>query len=374
MIGCNAAGGTHHAFRDRGEGYCIFNDIAVAVALGMRGMAATGSPGDAVRFRFEHRPHRQSARDDSQQVRPSREKGSRALCDVLVRVQRAAVIDLDVHQGNGTAAMLSPDAAASARASSGREGEQAGNAAGIAWAAELYGGYGRGGGTPTGGRGAFTASLHGEKNYPWKSRVHGSLDIGLDDGVGEEEYLQSVDSLLASVGRWLEDSWAAEKESIEASDGAADGRAREGETRPPCSPAGPAGVGASRSLLEQPYRGVRVTAVRRSGPEALERGAGSLLVHCDADLVHFQAGVDALKQDRLGRLGLSRAALHRRNQKVFGAVGTWGLPCVVTMGGGYARPIEASVRAHGDVFAQAAAAARSLALRREKELAPRRHP
>lgn len=68
-----------------------------------------------------------------------------------------------------------------------------------------------------------------------------------------------------------------------------------------------------------------------------------------------------MKQDRLGRLGVTRTCLHRRNEIVLRAVEGWGAPCVVSMGGGYSRPIEASVRAHGDVFAQASVANRRMA-------------
>ena len=80
--GCaaNLAGGTHHAFADRGEGYCVFNDVAVAIRR-------------------------------LQQTRG---------------IRRAAVIDCDVHQGNGTAAIFAGD------------------------------------------RDVFTCSLHGAKNYPFK--------------------------------------------------------------------------------------------------------------------------------------------------------------------------------------------------------------
>src|SRR5205823_5567615 len=60
LIAANLAGGTHHAFRDRGEGYCVFNDVAVAAAVLLR--------------------------DDA--------------------IRRAAIVDCDVHQGNGTAAIF----------------------------------------------------------------------------------------------------------------------------------------------------------------------------------------------------------------------------------------------------------------------------
>ncbi len=96
----NLAGGTHHAFADRGEGYCVFNDVAVAARVLQR---------DA-------------------------------------EIVRVAVIDCDVHQGDGTAAIFRDD--------------------------------------PT----VFTLSLHGAKNYPFKKQTS-DLDLELDDGTGDEPYL-----------------------------------------------------------------------------------------------------------------------------------------------------------------------------------------
>jgi acetoin utilization deacetylase AcuC-like enzyme len=67
-------------------------------------------------------------------------------------------------------------------------------------------------------------------------------------------------------------------------------------------------------------------------------------------LVFYQAGVDALKGDALGRLAMSRAGLARRNHAVFSACLAAGVPCVTVMGGGYTRPSDASIEAHADVF------------------------
>lgn len=107
-VGVNLAGGTHHAFADHGEGYCVFNDIAVAIR------------------------HQQRQR----------------------RVQRVVVIDCDVHQGNGTAAIFRDD--------------------------------------PT----VFTLSLHGRRNFPFHKEV-GDLDVALDDDVADGEYLDALDGALA---------------------------------------------------------------------------------------------------------------------------------------------------------------------------------
>ena len=110
--GCaaNLAGGTHHAARDAGAGFCVFNDAAVA-ALAMR---AEG------------------------------------------RVQRVAVIDCDVHQGDGTAAILADEPA------------------------------------------VFTLSLHGDKNFPFR-KMPSNLDIALADGTDDAAYLPVLADALGEV-------------------------------------------------------------------------------------------------------------------------------------------------------------------------------
>lgn len=109
-LAMNLAGGTHHAFADRGEGFCVFNDVAVAV----RALQADG----------------------------------------LVR--RAAIVDLDVHQGNGTHALFAGDAAVT------------------------------------------TFSMHGARNYPFH-KVAGDVDIELADGTGDAEYLERLADALPRV-------------------------------------------------------------------------------------------------------------------------------------------------------------------------------
>ncbi|MBT8395489.1 MAG: histone deacetylase [Gemmatimonadetes bacterium] len=99
-LSVNLSGGTHHAFPDRGEGFCVFNDVAVA---------------------------------------------ARVLCREGV-VQRCVVLDLDVHQGNGTAFIFRDD--------------------------------------PT----VFTLSVHGANNYPFRKEP-GDLDMELPDGAGDRDFL-----------------------------------------------------------------------------------------------------------------------------------------------------------------------------------------
>lgn len=109
-IAANLAGGTHHAFADRGEGFCVFNDVAVAA-------------------RVLQRDH---------------------------DVSRVAVIDCDVHQGNGTAAIFGDDPS------------------------------------------VFTLSLHGAKNYPFKKEAS-DLDVEFEDGTGDEPYLAKLTHALDVV-------------------------------------------------------------------------------------------------------------------------------------------------------------------------------
>src|SRR5262249_39098377 len=96
-VSANLAGGTHHAFRDRGEGYCVFNEGAVAAAVLRRDGA----------------------------------------------VARVAVVDCDVHQGNGTAAIF-------------RDGPS-----------------------------VFTFSMHGANNFPFRKETS-DLDVTFDDGAGDD--------------------------------------------------------------------------------------------------------------------------------------------------------------------------------------------
>ena len=114
-VAANLAGGTHHAYAHKGSGYCVFNDVAVAARL----MQAEW-----------HRHHGQ-----------------------LLRV---LVIDLDVHQGNGTAAIFAED--------------------------------------PT----VFTLSLHGARNFPFRKEAS-DLDVDLPDGCGDDDYLSALDLALAEA-------------------------------------------------------------------------------------------------------------------------------------------------------------------------------
>jgi acetoin utilization deacetylase AcuC-like enzyme len=179
-ISGNLAGGTHHAFADHGEGYCVFNDIAVAIRV----------------------------------------------LQAEKRIERAVVVDLDVHQGNGTAAVF--------------EGDDS----------------------------VFTFSLHGEHNFPFRKQ-RSSRDVGLPDGTGDGAYLDVLATHL---------------------------------------------------------------------PEVLE-AAG-------ADILFYQAGVDPLAEDSLGRISLTHAGMRERDRMVLEAAWHRGLPLVLTLGGGYAKPITATLEAH----------------------------
>lgn len=87
--------------------------------------------------------------------------------------------------------------------------------------------------------------------------------------------------------------------------------------------------------------------------EAVERILNGAFKKGDFGLVLLQMGVDMLGDDALGRLKCTRSGLSRRNMLVFRAVLESGIPGVITMGGGYSRPIESSVEAHCDVYIDA---------------------
>jgi acetoin utilization deacetylase AcuC-like enzyme len=80
-------------------------------------------------------------------------------------------------------------------------------------------------------------------------------------------------------------------------------------------------------------------------PAALDRHA--------PDFVFYQAGVDALDADRLGRQALTHAGLRQRDARVFALCEARGLPVCVMLGGGYGRPLEATVEAHAGTYREA---------------------
>ena len=181
--GGTLAGGTHHAFRGEGSGFCVFNDIAVAI---------------------------QSLRRSG-------------------RANRVAVIDLDVHQGDGTAQIFADD--------------------------------------PD----VLTFSMHCETNFPFRKQ-QSKIDVSLPEGTGDEEYLARLQAVLPRVFDFA--------------------------------------------------------------PE----------------VVFYQSGVDGLYADALGKLKLTHEGLKQRDQLVMAAVRTAGVPFVVTLGGGYAKPIELTAEAHANTF------------------------
>lgn len=172
-------GGLHHAHGGHAEGFCYFNDLAVAVRV------------------------------------LQQEK----------RIVRAAVVDLDVHQGNGTAHIF-------------RDNPE-----------------------------VLTLSIHQENNYP-SPKESGDIDVGLEDGTQDKAY-------LAALALALERVWA----------------------------------------------------------------------HA-SDLVLYQAGADPFHDDQLGGLALSFEGLEERDRMVIEGCVARGIPVVTTLGGGYARRVEDTVRIH----------------------------
>jgi acetoin utilization deacetylase AcuC-like enzyme len=191
-FGVNLGGGFHHAYPDHAEGFCYLNDIAVA-------------------------------------IRTLQHEG---------RVRRAAVVDCDVHQGNGTARAFRGDDT------------------------------------------VFTLSLHQQRNYP-TPKEPGDLDVGLEDGTGDAEYLERLALALERI-------W-------------------------------------------------------ESAPE----------------LVIYQAGADAYREDQLGGLGLTLEGLEARDRMVLEGCARRGVPATVTLGGGYARRLEDTVQIHLATCRLALALARS---------------
>jgi acetoin utilization deacetylase AcuC-like enzyme len=114
-LAANLAGGTHHAYADKGSGFCVFNDVAVAARLAQA----------------------EWGRGAGRQRAPL----------------QVAVIDLDVHQGNGTARIFRNDPS------------------------------------------VFTLSLHGEKNFPFRKEP-GDLDLALPDGCKDADYMTALELAL----------------------------------------------------------------------------------------------------------------------------------------------------------------------------------
>jgi len=183
-IALNVAGGTHHAFADHGEGFCLLNDQAVAANY--------------------------------------------LLNQNLVK--KILIVDLDVHQGNGTAKLFENDTR------------------------------------------VFTFSMHGKHNYPFH-KEHSDLDIPLIDGTNDKLYLDILSKTLPALME---------------------------EVKP--------------------------------------------------DFCFYQAGVDILETDKFGKLKVTLQGCRQRDQSVFSLTKKYGVPCVVSMGGGYSPGIKEIVEAHCNTF------------------------
>jgi acetoin utilization deacetylase AcuC-like enzyme len=213
------AGGTHHAHYDFGAGYCVFNDFAIVATLLLNAKAPT--PLIPAKAGIQ-----ECSRDEPlSPIRAVLDPGIRR----DERVRKIAIVDLDVHQGDGNAAIL------------GRRDD------------------------------VFIFSMHGEKNFPFR-KEKSSLDVELPDGVEDRDYLAALAEHLPAV-------WA---------------------FRP--------------------------------------------------DLILYQAGVDPLKEDRLGRMALTHRGLMERDGMVLEGARRRGVPVSIAIGGGYAAPIEASVEAYANTW------------------------
>ncbi|TAH18573.1 MAG: histone deacetylase [Cytophagales bacterium] len=183
-IAMNIAGGTHHAFADRGEGFCLLNDIAVAA-----------------NYLLQYQS-----------------------------IKKILVIDLDVHQGNGTAKIFQHN------------------------------------------KNVFTFSMHGKNNYPLQKEVS-DLDIGLPDGADDDFYLKLLKTNLPR-----------------------------------------------------------------------------LIDEVQPEFAFFQAGVDILATDKLGKLKVSMAGCKERDRFVMEVCKKNKIPLAVSMGGGYSPKIADIVEAHANTY------------------------
>jgi acetoin utilization deacetylase AcuC-like enzyme len=183
-IAMNIAGGTHHAFADRGEGFCLLNDLAMAAHFLLH------------------------------------EKLARSIL----------MVDLDVHQGNGTAHLFQQHPS------------------------------------------VFTFSMHGANNYPLH-KESSDLDIGLPDRTPDDFYLKT-----------------------------------------------------------------------------LEHNLHNLMDHVQPDFLFYQAGVDILVTDKLGKLSVTREGCKQRDRLVLEMARRHSVPLVVTMGGGYSERFSDIIEAHANTY------------------------
>ncbi|TAE75840.1 MAG: histone deacetylase [Bacteroidetes bacterium] len=183
-VSANIAGGTHHSFTNRGEGFCLLNDLAMAA-----------------QYLLDHKKY-----------------------------SKILILDLDVHQGNGTAEIFKNE------------------------------------------KRVFTMSMHGEKNYPLR-KENSDLDIGLADGTTDEEYLKKLAYHLPTIIDIFE-----------------------------------------------------------------------------PQIIFYQAGVDILITDKLGRLAVTHEGCKKRDEFVLKLAKKNKIPIVVTMGGGYSPKISDIIEAHANTF------------------------
>jgi len=192
-FGVNLGGGFHHAFADRAEGFCYLNDLAVAVRVLERDRA----------------------------------------------IRKAAIVDLDVHQGNGTARIFRDDPA------------------------------------------VFTLSLHQAANYP-EPKERSTLDVGLADGVGDAEYLATLDRALERV-------WAFEPEILLYQAGA-----------DPYRDDRLGGLGLTLAGLEERDRRVLEGSAQRAIPAVVTLGGGYARDVADTVSIHARTCAIALELGRTG--------------------------------------------------------------------------
>uniref|UniRef100_UPI00404B868D histone deacetylase family protein n=1 Tax=Fulvivirga sp. TaxID=1931237 RepID=UPI00404B868D len=183
-IAINLSGGTHHAYASHGEGFCFLNDLAIAASYLLNSKIA----------------------------------------------HQILIIDLDVHQGNGTAKIFEND------------------------------------------KRVFTFSMHGKANYPLH-KEKSDLDIALPTGINDDDYLS-----------------------------------------------------------------------------VLSKNLNELVTKVNPDFVFFQAGVDVMKGDKLGKMNLTKEGVKQRDELVIESCKSYNIPIVITMGGGYSEKLKDLIEAHCNTF------------------------
>ncbi|MEE8201360.1 MAG: histone deacetylase, partial [Candidatus Acidoferrales bacterium] len=259
--GFNFGGGFHHAYPDHGEGFCALNDVAVA----LRRLQADG-----------------------------------AICTAMV-------VDLDVHHGNGTAAIFAGDAT------------------------------------------VFTLSMHQENNYPYP-KPPSDLDVGLLDFTGDTDYLRLLrEALDRAFHLFVTEFYPKVVPTTDSAKQSQPGRGEEFipsavEGHPQARPDASEKSGSGRGAQHPPEGFIPPTA--EFTPSVSEGTSTTRTAQAKPDLIYYLAGADPYRQDQLGGLALTVEGLMERDRIVLDAARSRSIPIAVTFAGGYARNTADTIQIH----------------------------